>query len=163
MTDQSTTKKVYGVAAIVGAAILAVTPFTAKQEGTLFHAYLDGGKTPTICTGHTKGVHMGDVATPKQCSQYLAEDQEPAMAYAYKVEPNLANNILALEASGDFVFNTGTKWFPNSPMRAQFKKGNWVAGCNAFVGYIETIKGVHSNGLHNRRVHEQQLCIGAWK
>ena len=119
----------------IAAAVIAITPFTMGEEGTVYKAYRDPVGKPTICNGHTKGVKMGDVATEAQCQAYLREDLTEAMIYVVRYSPGIIDNEQALKASGDFVMNTWPVPFKNSPMARYFNDSEWENGCNAFIGY----------------------------
>lgn len=167
-----------GLTAIVAAAVIAVSPFNKASEGERYNAYLDPAKIPTICRGHTKGVKLGDIATPAQCEAFYRADMTEHMLAALKVTPALAQKPAALQAAGDFTFNAGPAWWAKSPMAAHFAKGEWSAGCEAFVGYLTLYKapapvkggncrlnskGVlycEAGGLVTRRKKERAICLG---
>jgi GH24 family phage-related lysozyme (muramidase) len=164
-----------------------------SREGTVYKAYLDPISKPTICSGHTKGVHLGQVASKQQCEQFYLEDMTDAMNEVIKISPNLSPDhhpdLSALQASGDFVLNAGPQWFARSPMKIYFDAGEWVKGCNSFVGFIvngtfpkspNPPKGYNDchlittgprkgqwqcqlPGLVARRLGEQKICLGKIK
>ena len=53
---------------------LAGVGFIQSWEGTERVAYLDSVGVPTICTGSTKGVYVGQKATLGECEHRLIED-----------------------------------------------------------------------------------------
>lgn len=61
----------YAISAGVLALLLGFLPI---HEGTRLPAYMDPVGIPTICTGSTKGVKMGMVATPEECQARLEYD-----------------------------------------------------------------------------------------
>lgn len=169
--------------AIITAAAAAIAPFTMRSEGTLNKAYLDPAKIATICTGHTKGVKLGQVATNAQCAQYLKEDMEAHMNDVVKVNPELTHDLPALQAAGDFAFNAGGGAWKSSPMSAYFKQGQRAKACNSFIGYYtgatfakpqkNLICKPHATksgkwkcelgGLVKRRLSEAKICsTGKW-
>lgn len=52
---------------------LALT-LLAGAEGLSTVAYRDPVGIPTLCFGYTRGVEMGDTATPEQCQQVLTDE-----------------------------------------------------------------------------------------
>lgn len=174
-------KAAIGVTALIGAAVIAVQPFTASHEGTIYRAYPDPGTRGapwTICKGHTgPDVHSGMTATPAQCNAWYQQDMTAKMVIILRMTPQMAEKPSALQAAGDFAFNAGEGWWAKSPMAAAFAKRQWRAGCEAFTGYLTlykapkvvagrncrtNAKGVlycELPGLVTRRQNESALCL----
>lgn len=164
---------------IILSAALAVMPFTVKFEGTVYRAYRDPVGRWTICSGHTKGVREGDVASKETCDKYYTQDMAVAMKQVIAVSPEVGENFHALQAAGDFTMNAGIGAWIQSPMNAQFKAGQWENACRSFSGYW--VNGTFSKpqpkmtcrpkvgtkqytcvlpGLVERRLGETKLCQG---
>ena len=175
-SDDPPSGKSFGLSAIILAAAIAMTGFVAKYEGTKYKAYQDPGGHWTICRGHRAGVKAGDVASKATCDRYYREDMIFAMNHVASVTPELKGHVTALQASGDFVLNTGPRPWKPSPMARQFATGHWVEGCEAFTGYYVTIYANHDlrstyckpenqgfrctlKVLVKRREDEKEICL----
>jgi lysozyme len=174
--------KVKAAAAILAAA-MAVSPFTRTKESTQRVAYLDPAKIPTICTGHTKGVHMGQVASDKECEELLIQDQIAHGNDVIRPNPELVDNPHGLEAAIDFAFNTGGGAWASSPMSAYSKAGQKNKACLSYIGYYTGATyskpqrglkcvphpgkpGMYKcelRGLVTRRLEESKICLGTYK
>lgn len=182
MTDtqsgaSSRASKAGGLLALAAGAALAVTAFTGQHEGLRYHAYQDSKGVWTICNGHTAGVGPNSTATPEQCQGWLREELTGHMVASLRSVPELAENMSALKASGDFAYNAGDTAFAQSPMAAAFHQRAWRKGCEAFAGYwagVRVTKPIPGaickplksggficqlKGLLARRQHERDLCL----
>jgi lysozyme len=144
---------------LVGLALAIILPITARFEGRPLTAYADPGvgwALPTICYGHTKGVHRGDTATPEQCEAWLREDMQDAMAYVLTVTTvQLSADELA--AYGDFVFNTGHAKFASSTMLRKLNAGDHAGACAELSRWVFA-GGKEMPGLVNRRATVRAIC-----
>lgn len=137
----------------------------AFYEGRKLEAYLDEAGVPTICYGHTKGVKMGDRATPAQCDAWLTEDMvwaQTAVRRAVKV-PVTQNQFDALTV---FVFNVGTTNFNSSTLLRKLNAGDTLGAAQEFPKWSnlrdsKTKQLRFSKGLWNRRMAEQELFMKA--
>lgn len=155
------------IAAAFGAAIALASIMVGGFEGTRYTAYRDTGGIYTICTGHTRGVKQGDVATPAQCEQWLAEDlQQAADAVAQCVIAPLTANQAA--AFIDVAYNIGTDTFCASSMARNANRGNIRGACQSiglymFVAHKDCrIAGSNCTGIVKRRKAEMALCWPSW-
>lgn len=117
-------------AAIV-AALLVMTP---EMEGTVYEAYPDSGGVWTICTGHTKGVRRGDVATPEQCEAYLQADMGQAVDYVMRAAPDAP--LFAKIAMADFAYNVGIGALARSTLLQLAKAGMHERAAEQFMRWM---------------------------
>jgi lysozyme len=121
--------------AFILAVTMSLAPFTKSYEGEVYKAYKDIGGTWTICTGHTKNVRMGDIASKALCLKYYNEDMSETLNQIIKVSPEIVENFNASQAASDFTFNTGIGTWVSSPMYKYTKVKDWVNVCKSFSGY----------------------------
>ena len=141
-----------GAALTAMAAILL--PYTSHWEGTRLIPYRDLGGVMTVCTGETR-VQMRRY-TPAECKAMLQRALKDE--YGPKVlacVPGIDRNIFAFAALTDAAYNAGPAAACRSPMARAFRVGNWRAGCAAFKGWYDTVKGLSVKGLRNRRVEDK--------
>lgn len=158
-------KQVVLTAGLFGAAAIAAH-FIAPFEGISYKAYRDGGGIWTICRGHTKDVHEGDVATPEQCKQWYVEDINEAQdVYDQFVLRENPANVKAAAIS--FIFNTGRNKFIHSTLMAKLNTGKRAAICEQYLRWkyqgvadCSLPANVHiCGGLWTRRQQERALCL----
>lgn len=113
------------------AGLMILTP---EMEGTVYQAYPDTGGVWTICTGHTKGVRRGDVATPDECAAYLQGDLGGAVDYVMRHFPEAT--IWQKIAMADFVYNVGAPAFLKSTLYRLAKAGQWRAAADQFGRWV---------------------------
>lgn len=136
---------------------LAGVGFIASHEGTEPVAYLDAVGVPTICTGSTKNVFIGHVATPLECAQRLQEDT----TYAGKAVARLVTVPVSqgqYDALVSFVFNVGPGNFSESTLLKKLNLGQCRAAAAEFLKW-DKAKGRRLRGLTVRRKHESDLFI----
>lgn len=149
-------------AAIAGA-------MTVDWEGRVYLAHFDRyANIWDICSGHTKGVKPGDVATEAQCDAYLKEDQADATAavdrciHAPLNEPQRAAFIVA-------AFNLGPAVVCGSTLQKRANAGDITGACLQLTDALDkhgnvigwTYAGGQAvQGLRNRRTDERNLCLG---
>lgn len=168
--DRLTTKqaKVVGGSlaggSIIAAAVALSLPVTKHWEGRRLTPYHDIGGVLTVCYGETR--HVQDRRyTPAECDDMLRKAQ--ATDYAppiLKCVPQLAENRYAFAAMIDAGYNAGVARVCRSPMAAHFRAGRWRQGCEAFKGWVATVRGLMVRGLLNRRAEDQvwserTLCL----
>jgi lysozyme len=166
MAMQKSLKAVLVSSALGAAAIVAANVITIPSEGEKHIAYLDGGKIPTICNGHTKGVYMGMVATDEQCKQFIIEDLKDAeKAYDRNIHIEAPENVKA--SAIDFIYNVGPGNFASSTLRKKINARKFVEACNEyprwkFQGPLNCELSVNAKicgGLPIRRKREKDLCL----
>ncbi|KAF1043419.1 MAG: Lysozyme RrrD [Herbaspirillum frisingense] len=138
-------------------AVAASMALTVPAEGLRFYAYRDPAAIPTICSGHTKGVYMGQHATPEECQRFLEEDTKEAMdaVLRYTVVPLNENE---LGAYTDFTLNLGSEKFRTSTLLRYLNAGNRDAACKQLLRWVYA-GGQKYQGLVNRRNKEYALCM----
>lgn len=131
--------------------------FVKHHEGEKLASYVDAAGIKTICSGHTKGVQLGDTATSRTCERLRGEDMQEAFgALERNVKVRLNNKIgFALTS---FVFNVGGGAFANSTLLRKLNAGDYMGACNEMMRWIYVNKKV-LHGLVLRRRDESMLCI----
>lgn len=89
----------------LGAAAALAVALAMPAEGLRTVAYRDPVGIPTICFGSTKGVEMGDTATPDQCKSLLTDEMLQAVEQVDRCQPDLPPKVLA--AFADAAYNMG--------------------------------------------------------
>lgn len=132
--------------------------FIQSWEGTKQEAYLDVVQVPTICTGSTKGVRIGQVAAPGECEARLIEDT----TYAGKA---LARCVTApvtqrqYDALVSLGFNIGGGAICASTLVRKLNQGDCRGAAEQFLRW-DYAGGHKVRGLTNRRKAERELFIG---
>ena len=146
-------------AAII-AGLMILTP---EMEGTVYEAYPDTGGVWTICTGHTKGVRRGDVATPEEWAAYLRGDMGGAVDFVMRAVPKAT--IWQKIAMADFVYNVGATAFIKSTLYRQALAGNWPAAAEQFRRWVYVagldcrIAASNCRGIPLRRETQRSLFL----
>lgn len=123
--------------------------FTQQSEDIKKDAYIDATGTPTICSGHTKGVTLGMRATLKQCEEYLKEDT----SIAGKAVSRLVKVPITQEQYDmlvDFTVNCGAGNLARSTLLAKLNNGDFCGAGHEF-GKWNKSKGKVLRGLTIRR------------
>lgn len=161
--------------ALTGVAAIAASLLIKPSEGEMLTAYLDEPRVPSICFGHTLGVHMGDRATPAQCDALLAKDlgaKEADLDRLIKVK--LSDNRKAAWLS--FVFNVGAGNLATSTALRKINSGDELGACREMSKWVcvHTAPGTGdasgqchtgrldarvSKGLAERRQREMEVCL----
>ena len=125
-------------------------------EGRSLVAYLDPVGIPTLCEGITRGVSLGDVATPVQCNQLLEQELNSALAAVDRqVRVPLPETRRA--ALGSFVYNVGESQFARSTLLRKLNDGNAQGACTELSRWVYA-GGKPLAGLVKRRAAEGELC-----
>lgn len=146
-------------AAII-AGLMVLTP---EMEGTVYEAYPDTGGVWTICTGHTKGVRRGDVASPAECAAYLQGDMGGAVDFVMRNVPRAT--IWQKIAMADFVYNVGATAFIKSTMYRLAIAGQWSAAAEQFrrwtfvAGFDCRVPANNCQGIPKRREVQRSLFL----
>jgi len=148
-------------AKLVAVATVLAASFITNFEGTRTEAYLDPVGIPTICTGHTEGVRMGQTATLAQCEAHTKEDIETATASVLALT-RVPLNEHELAAYTSFVFNVGHGAFARSTLLKKLNANDRPGACKELHRWVKA--GPPGNkrtlpGLVKRRQAEYELCM----
>ena len=135
-------------------ATAAALVLIASFEGYSHRAYLDPIGIPTICAGHTAGVHMGD--TIADCDKVTDADLNAVIVRISAEIPNLPPEILG--ATADLCFNIGLSKCERSTLWKLLKAKKYRAACDEYGKFIYA-HGKPYSGLIRRRQAERQLCM----
>lgn len=139
------------------AALALAAALIAPWEGRELRAYRDIVGVPTICFGETRGVQMGDTATPAECDSQLARavaDFERAIRPC--LPPALPDQTRAAMISA--AYNIGAAAFCGSSMSRRAKAGDLTGACQALMLWNKA-GGREVRGLTRRRAAERDLCL----
>lgn len=137
-----------GVVSAAGLASLG-----AWEGGHRLTAYLDPVGIPTICTGSTEGVELGQRATFEQCNARLLRDTTRAGAAVARCT-HVAITQSQYDALVSLAFNIGEKKYCSSTLVRKINAGDcWGAGAE-FPRWVYA-KGVKLRGLERRRADER--------
>lgn len=150
-----------GVRNKVAAALLSLSvagvAFIQQWEGTEQIAYLDSVGVPTICTGSTSNVFIGQHATLAECEERLQEDT----TYAGQAIKRLVRVKLTqdqYDALVSLVFNIGQGAFARSTLLKRLNAGECTGTADEFLKW-RYADGKPLRGLLNRRKAERELFI----
>jgi lysozyme len=144
-----------------GAAIALAAAIIAPWEGRELRAYRDIVGVPTICFGETRGVQMGDVATPAECDTMLARGvAEFERAIRPCLPATLPDQTRAAFVSA--AYNIGSAGFCRSSMSRKALAGDLFGACEALTLWNKA-GGRVVRGLVNRRAAERELCLAGLK
>lgn len=149
------------ITAAVAATALVLSPLGTdlikKWEGTKQQAYLDSVGVPTICTGSTRNVYLGQYATLGECESRLKEDS----TYAGKAIARLVKVKLTQEqydALVSLTFNIGEGNFAKSTLLNRLNSNQCYAAGLQFNRWVYA-GGKRLNGLVKRRAEESALFL----
>lgn len=150
-------RKVIG--AIVAGALALASPLLTQVEGRVNAVYLDTGRVPTVCEGHTgSDVQLGDVWTDDMCDGAKRADMLiAAKAVQRHVHVPLYEHEYAALIS--FVFNVGEGQFRTSTLLRKLNAEDYTGACNELPRWVYD-NGRRLAGLVKRRVLERKLCLG---
>lgn len=148
-----------GAAKKVAAALLTISAggvtFLMGHEGTIQDAYLDPVGIPTICTGHTDGVIVGQRATFEQCRQYLTEDTGIAGRWVARcIDVPVTQS--QYDALVSFTFNVGGSAMCKSTLIRKLNAGDCMGAAAQFDRW-KYASGVVLPGLVRRRAEERAM------
>lgn len=150
-------KRAVGGITIVGSLAVGLI---AGYEGLRTKAYIPvPGDVPTICFGETRGVKLGDTATPEQCRAMLGNA-------LIEFETNMRKCLVAPDTIPDkpyvaflsLSYNIGSRAFCGSTVAKRANAGDIRGACNAILAWNRA-GGRVIPGLVNRRRDEQKLCL----
>ncbi|CUI05281.1 lysozyme [Massilia antarctica] len=135
---------------------IAVTA-VASFEGLRLAAYADPVGIPTICFGETKGVRLGQRATPEQCQAMLAGSLALAnRAVDACIRAPLGEYRRAALVS--FAYNVGQENLCGSTLARKMNAGDARGACNELPRWNRA-KGIVLPGLTTRRATERAMCL----
>lgn len=138
-------------------ALAVAGSYIAYFEGRSLTAYLDPVGIPTICEGVTRGVRLGDVATPQECDMHLElEVYSHAADVDRLVKVPLTSNEYAAWVS--FVYNVGAPAFAKSTALRKLNAGDHRGACLEMKRWVYA-GGKKYQGLERRRQAESALCL----
>ena len=136
-------------------------PIQIEQVEHRVHvAYADpahGWRIPTICSGHTKGVKRGDVATDAQCDAFFQQDIDQALWDLFRMA-NVPLTQGEVDAYADFIFNLGPGNFATSTLRKKLNSGDHLGACHELFKWVNG-NGKPMKGLIKRRRDFHALCV----
>lgn len=125
------------------------------HEGAALVAYADPVGIPTICYGATRGVRLGQKATPAECEAMLHRDLTYAgNGIAKGVQHALTQD--QYDALVSFVYNVGETAFYKSTLLRKINSGDCLGAVQEFPRWVNA-KGRKLNGLVTRRAAEAAL------
>lgn len=136
---------------------LAGVAFIQSWEGTETSAYLDSVRVPTICTGSTRGVYLGQTATLAECEERLVQDT----TYAGKAIQRCVTHKLTQEQYDALVslsFNIGGGALCASTLVRKLNQGDCRGAGAEFLRW-DYAGGKRLRGLSNRRAAESNLFL----
>lgn len=139
--------------ALAAAAVALVGGF----EGLRTYAYRDPVGIPTLCFGETRGVKMGDKATPTECKAMLADrlvEFETGMMKCVKA-PLPDKSFTAFLS---FTYNVGTGAFCKSTLARKLNSGDLRGACDELLKW-DRAAGIRLPGLTKRRMQERAICL----
>lgn len=144
---------------LVRRAVLAVSAaglaMIAAYEGTRTTAYMDSAGIPTICTGHTRYVKLGDRRTLGECEMLLREDaSEAGRAVSRLTRRDLTQG--QYDALVSFTFNVGSGNLAKSSLLRKFNAGDCYGAVQEFQKWNKA-GGQVLRGLTKRRADEARL------
>lgn len=141
--------------ALAAAAVALVGGF----EGLRTYAYRDPIGIPTICFGETRGVKMGDRATPAECKSMLRDrlaEFETGMTKCIREPDRVPDPSFAAFLS--FTYNVGEGAFCKSTLVRKLNAGDLRGACNELSKW-DRAAGIRLPGLTKRRQEEHALCL----
>ncbi len=143
--------------------VALATAIAAPAEGLRTMAYRDPVGIPTICFGSTKGVKLGDTATPEQCRQLLTAEMLESVDQVDRCVPGLPPHVAA--AFADAAYNLGPTIVcdrTRSTAARLLAAGRLIEACRELPKWDKArVAGmlVALPGLTKRRAAERDLCL----
>lgn len=142
---------------VAGGAMAIGLAAVGHFEGNRNEAYIDPVGIPTMCYGHTQGVHMGQQLSDRECQQLLKED----LGKAFRVVDRYSDLPLPptrRAALASFVYNVGPGAFQRSTLLRKLNAGDVRGACNELARWVYA-GGKRLDGLVRRRAVELALCL----
>ena len=167
-TNSNLYKKLLGVGmgsslALAGAFLTA--PSEAPNGQPVLKTYLDTGRVPTNCLGHTgPEVKLGQTLTYDQCVDIFAKDLIKHDKQLRSVVKGPFQSDWEYGAMLDFTYNKGVGTLQSSTMLSYFNAGKHDLVCEQLTRFVygknhEGVK-VKMNGLVVRATREYKWCLG---
>lgn len=147
-----------GLAAVVALAL----PMVQLWEGRSLVAYRDVVGVATICDGETRGVQMGDRATPAECDAMTAA---AVAEFEAAIRPCLPAELPTKTRAAFVVtaYNIGSAGFCGSSMSRRALAGDLRGACDAISLYN---KGTFTEAAAKRKMAAGEDCTrkpgGGW-
>lgn len=138
-----------GTLTITTIGLLSIAAF----EGSRQVAYRDPVGIPTICSGHTKGVRIGQVKTESECQVLLREDVSEAGRYVGKCTSAPVTQA-QYDALVSLAFNIGGPAYCKSTLVRKLNAGDCRGAAKEFPRWVRAGSDVLP-GLVRRRADEQ--------
>jgi len=145
---------------VVAAALalsLAGVVFIQSWEGTEQSAYIDSVGVPTICTGSTRAVFIGQNATAAECEERLRDDT----TYAGNAIKRCVHTKLTqgqYDALVSLAFNIGSGATCTSTLVRKLNQGDCRGAADQFLRW-DYAGGHKLRGLSKRRAAERAIFI----
>lgn len=157
----TTAQKATGLAAIIGTVAAGVLYVTIPDdEGTRLKAYRDIVGVWTICTGDTKNVSPGQVATKAECEarleRQLIAHAEPVMSCIPTLREEGRDYQRAAVVS--LAYNVGVRAVCRSTVARRMNARDFRGGCDAILMW-DRAGGRQVRGLTLRRQRERAICL----
>jgi lysozyme len=140
---------------------VVVRPIQIEAVEKRMHvAYADpahGWRVPTICSGHTRGVKRGDVATDAQCDAFFKQDVDEALWDVFRLT-TVPLSQGEVDAYTDFVFNVGATKFASSTMLKKLNRNDRHGACDELLKWVNA-NGKPMKGLVKRRKDFHGYCV----
>lgn len=156
-SSSGSVKKTTAAAGTAAGAIALAAAIIAPWEGRELRAYKDIVGVNTICFGETRGVEIGDIATPAECDSMLAR---AVAQFEMNIRPCLPT-VLPDKTRAAFIsaaYNIGSSAFCGSSMARKAKAGDLKGACDSLLLWVKA-GGKTVRGLVNRRAAERALCL----
>ena len=128
-------------------------------EGMRTKAYRDIVGVPTLCFGETRGVKMGDTATPDECRAMLGDalvEFEQGMRKCLTRPDAIPDKSYVAFLS--LTYNIGVGAFCKASIPKKINAGDVRAACNTLPAFNRA-GGRVVKGLVNRRAEERKICL----
>ncbi|WP_054906981.1 lysozyme [Pseudomonas sp. NBRC 111135] len=157
---------------VLAVALSVATPLVGYFEGRNLLAYIDPVGIPTICDGWTRGVKLGDQATPEECDALTRKGlEEAAKVFGAWVPQDVIDRLPAktIAAFLSFIYNVGPggpgvkdgfvwlKGGTHSTMLRELQAGRIAQACAQLSNWTRA-GGSQLRGLVRRRAAERELC-----
>lgn len=152
---------------LIGAASAALIGAATLWEGVRYVPYLDIGGVPTVCMGYTgEEIIPGKKYSQEECNNHIRKE---LAAHGVGVISCLNRPLTEQKYNAYtlFTYNVGVTGFCSSRAASLFNQGLEKESCDALAfgpkgepvwSYVGT---TFVKGLHNRRLYERSMCLGA--
>lgn len=140
---------------LVGAVAASTIALTTQLEGRSNKPYLDIVRVWTVCDGETNVPmrYYSNAECDAMTKKSLVKYGDGVLSCV--TAPLSANQHAALTL---FAYNVGVPTACKSSVVRKINNGDYVGGCNFLLEYSYA-GGRYVQGLRNRRIAEQKLCL----